>query len=622
MSIEQYIKSSQSTLGNYFLSEHGKFRIPLNQRPWSWKASDLEGFWNDLLIVSDRYYHVTGTDQNKWQKKTGAEPAPYFIGAIVAMKQGDELELVDGQQRITAVTMIVAAFLEELFEIQANYTGSRRGATAIQFAVRQATTWLETPDENPKLNVDEQFQDLFYAYISKPVTKELKAQALEALDLDFASMPYHKKLVNCYDSIRSTISVFLREIAETNRIKAINALLDVLGNSFVCIYATVNEETFALEVFKSLNAKGIPLTQADNIKNELFVHSQKADHINIRQHWIYLSQNVPKGLIENFLRLRHISLIGPCKSKELYKTLLEKEIQTPEIKMLKLIKEWRKDSEWAARLTLNKSYSSYNAQIKYLLDALFEKLKISYGLIFLLVAAKKFLPDNKNDFEKAARLTLNYCFRFLTICDKDTPELEANLGNVARELHNGNMTLYDVARELRLSSPDNVFKMEFEVKSIRTTDVRYYIFHEIEKYLGGYGRVPAAGINQSIEHIMPKTFSKAKSRNGEWSWAKDSLDLHKQFLNRLGNMCLIEKDINGHVESYDFSAKQGGGYPGSASQRKGERRKHYGDSEMHLVKDLADAAKYSEWNFDKINERQKVLAETAIKIWTLKIDEF
>lgn len=618
MKVDKFIRSSETNFGDYFLQDGVVFQIPLNQRPWSWKEVQLNGFWQDLLNATNRFYHIDHTAET-WSKKEEGDASPYFVGALVAAQRDEEFELVDGQQRITAVTMIAAAFLEELLKIEPQQGEEKQHLESSKALVIR---WLESSPGTPRLRVDEQFNDAFYAYISKPVGRREKEQAFKALELDINELPHHSRLKNSYDSIRLKVEGYIGHLSVPGKISATNAVLDTLGQYFVCIHATIYKEAFALEVFKSLNAKGIPLSHTDNIKNELFVHSKNSEHIEIRQLWIDLSENAPKGLIDNFLRLRHISIIGPCKSKELYKTILEKEIQVSGTEMVKLLKEWKKDSEWAARLTLGKSYSGLNAKSKHLLDALFGKLKITYGIIFLLVAAKRFLPGDINQFETATKLILNYCFRLITICDKDTPELETNLGNVARKFYNDEgVTLYDVARELRKSSPDDVFKMAFENKSVQSTDTRYYIYSEIEKHLGGFGPVPAAGDHQSIEHIMPRNFSKAKSRDGEWKWAKEKPDLHREYLNRLGNMCLIEKDINSHVESYDFNAKQAGTYPGAAIKRKGEPRKHYGNSEMHLVKELADPSKYSAWSFEAIDIRQKHLAELAVKIWTLKVDE-
>jgi uncharacterized protein with ParB-like and HNH nuclease domain len=75
--------------------ESGFYRIPRFQRPYSWDRENIEDFWNDVVINSD---------------------ADYFIGSMVVFKppQADTASVVDGQQRLTTITMILAALRNAL----------------------------------------------------------------------------------------------------------------------------------------------------------------------------------------------------------------------------------------------------------------------------------------------------------------------------------------------------------------------------------------------------------------------------------------------------------------------------------------------------------------------------
>jgi hypothetical protein len=63
--------------------------IPRFQRPYSWEKEQVEQFWNDTIVEN---------------------PTDYFIGSIVLYKQGDELGIVDGQQRIVTILLSSAPF--------------------------------------------------------------------------------------------------------------------------------------------------------------------------------------------------------------------------------------------------------------------------------------------------------------------------------------------------------------------------------------------------------------------------------------------------------------------------------------------------------------------------------
>jgi uncharacterized protein with ParB-like and HNH nuclease domain len=63
------------------------YEIPRFQRPYSWEEEHLEDFWKDIFK----------SDQND-----------YFIGSIVTYRNGDARAVVDGQQRLTTLTILLA----------------------------------------------------------------------------------------------------------------------------------------------------------------------------------------------------------------------------------------------------------------------------------------------------------------------------------------------------------------------------------------------------------------------------------------------------------------------------------------------------------------------------------
>lgn len=69
--------------------ETGYYNIPRFQRPYSWEKEQIVEFWNDTIKDSE---------------------SDYFIGSIVVYKKTDDLfGIVDGQQRLTTITMILCA---------------------------------------------------------------------------------------------------------------------------------------------------------------------------------------------------------------------------------------------------------------------------------------------------------------------------------------------------------------------------------------------------------------------------------------------------------------------------------------------------------------------------------
>lgn len=74
-----------------------RFRIPLYQRLFAWKTSEVRQLMEDL--------------QNHFEKHSEKS---YYLGMITVVKQGDRLDLIDGQQRITVITLLAIAFIKAL----------------------------------------------------------------------------------------------------------------------------------------------------------------------------------------------------------------------------------------------------------------------------------------------------------------------------------------------------------------------------------------------------------------------------------------------------------------------------------------------------------------------------
>ena len=67
----------------------GYFKIPRFQRPYSWSEEEVNNFWDDVVI--EKY------DQ-------------YFIGSMVVYQtEKPYFGIVDGQQRLTTITLMLAA---------------------------------------------------------------------------------------------------------------------------------------------------------------------------------------------------------------------------------------------------------------------------------------------------------------------------------------------------------------------------------------------------------------------------------------------------------------------------------------------------------------------------------
>ena len=94
-----------------------QFVVPVFQRDYRWSESQCEQLWTDILLIAQ--------DTNTRQ---------HFLGSIVYVSTGDTSAaftrwlLIDGQQRVTTLTLLLAALRDHIRET--NWHGSEEGPTA------------------------------------------------------------------------------------------------------------------------------------------------------------------------------------------------------------------------------------------------------------------------------------------------------------------------------------------------------------------------------------------------------------------------------------------------------------------------------------------------------------
>ena len=93
------IKGSEFPLAKIFSSDFD-YNIPSFQRPYSWTEDQTRELFNDL---HDFYVEESSEEQ-------------YFLGSIVLVKEDDKphSEVIDGQQRLTTLTILLAALTSRL----------------------------------------------------------------------------------------------------------------------------------------------------------------------------------------------------------------------------------------------------------------------------------------------------------------------------------------------------------------------------------------------------------------------------------------------------------------------------------------------------------------------------
>jgi hypothetical protein len=216
----------------------GFYRVPRFQRPYSWDASNVEDFWDDVV--------ESGSD--------------YFIGSMVIFSDGDSSGLVDGQQRLTTITMMLAAIRNELLALNATDE-----AAGIQ-------TLIERKDSRGKLRFVLQ-TETSYPYLQAGIQVEPgSAQPVKAVRAEERDLERAFTLITTWTRTISKSAQLDRALPENGWKKEARKRLEKLRDTLyglTVVLVEVADEDDATTIFQTLNSRGKDLETADLVKAHL-----------------------------------------------------------------------------------------------------------------------------------------------------------------------------------------------------------------------------------------------------------------------------------------------------------------------------------------------------------------
>ena len=117
-----------------------QFIIPVFQRDYSWSEENCRQLWKDVQAIG-----------------TSADERGHFIGSVVYVATGDSAAgftrwlLIDGQQRVTTITLLFTALRDHISEI--GWQGSEDGPTVKRIDAYFLRNFQEEGDREIKLKL-------------------------------------------------------------------------------------------------------------------------------------------------------------------------------------------------------------------------------------------------------------------------------------------------------------------------------------------------------------------------------------------------------------------------------------------------------------------------------------
>jgi uncharacterized protein with ParB-like and HNH nuclease domain len=585
------ITTNKFTLKQLLSSSNEQFIVPGYQRRYAWGHKQHAALFNDMDLLKEDDNHLFGMILCHTGVHTGGL---------------NQSELVDGQQRLTTITLLLLALKRRFEESEL-----KKKAEEIEGLIyctdireRQLNKMILGDLDNPD-------------YI-----KIFKGEGEEDV--------INKKLWKAYEEYYAWLENFEKE--------EIIAFYNKLINIAVIIRLDVSFAKDAYKLFESINNRGLKLSPTDIIKNFILGHASKIDNITlekVKSLWSDIIKNLDeidtnqflrqymcmllqrrvtiKGLVEEFkyYYVNHVQNSELISIAELYvdeENLADEEIEdfdaevikTEKIKKISIVNFLKQIKEASLLYRKIRLREFDEEKINYRLLNLQRILSFPSYIFLLSLLKRDIILNNKIEVLK---LIETFMLR-RHICQKRTGELDnifAQLTNVS----DANI-IADVKSILSENLPEDEEFYDYFPKHIfkgKLVDRARYVLEQIEYHLikdkGEYKL--SAAIDVHLEHIVPQTITtkKAKKEYGDWVeyLGDNAVTKHRRYVSRIGNLTLIAGELNIKASNNPFNNK----------------KDNYKQSNIKLNDSLANY--YRQFKFQQIDERGKELTDIALKIW-------
>jgi uncharacterized protein with ParB-like and HNH nuclease domain/predicted transport protein len=544
-----------------FLKKSPQFLIPIYQRTYSWTEHECQQLWDDILR--------TGRNE---------EVSAHFVGSIVYVEKGlyqvssqSPLLVIDGQQRITTVTLLIEALARALGESEL-----LDGFSAKKLRNYYLLNPLEEGERGYKL-----------------VLSQTDKTSLKAL-LDNQPKPKdHSLCVEAnFDLFEEWIAGVKDDLISLCKGLAKLAIVDISLN---------RDQDNPQLIFESLNSTGRELSQADLIRNFILMGLDPQLQTRLyEQYWRPMEVDFGQegyalhfdGFMRHYLTVKSGEIPNV---REVYKAFKEYARSPGAGDVEALVADIRAYSDYFCKMALG---AEQDADLKTAFQDIRE-LKVEVAFPFLLILYRDYIDGalSKEDLLNATRLVESYVFR-RAVSSIPTNSMNKTFATFGRALKKDRYLESIQAHFMMLPSyrrfpSDDEFKRNLKAKDLYSFRSRSYWLRRLENH----GRKERVAVDEyTIEHIMPQN----ENLSAQWKAAlgPEWENIQKTYLHTLGNLTLT--GYNSEYSDRPFLEKR-------------DMEGGFAQSPLRLNQGLAIL---SAWDKDAILNRADKLAAQAVNVWT------
>lgn len=583
------------TIGQLFANYNEQFSVPAYQRRYAWKDHQYGALFDDIHILDMQDKHLFGTILFN----TG-----FFKGGL------NIPEIVDGQQRITTLSLLLLAVKNRYLELK-----DEKKAEEVE-------KYLISKDYDEKVR-------------SKLILGDLDNDDYNKImqDIDNDTIVNHN-LLGAYEN-------FLEWLREFESKKELTQFYFKLTNNCIVIRIDINDAKNVYKLFEIINNRGLKLSATDIIKNFILGHASQLGPKTLtetKRLWADIIVNLDGINTDNFLRQFLASVLTTKVSKGLlvqsFKNYYKKRVKdTDMISDYAIEDEYvDEDEEDSENGTADQNDNKIKI-IKISISNFLKEIKTA-SKIYSQIISKSFsdgainaslydltriqsLPANifllslfsRNLDQKIKRKVLEQIISFMlrrNICEARTGELDSIFARLSK-IDDKNI-LKRIKDFLHEHMPtDEEFSSFFQKHQFKgkKKERAKYVLEQIEYHLTKNKNEYIINSSEEVhlEHIMPQNITSKKSKKiyGDWETylGNKNKGKHRRYLWRIGNLTLLSDELNIGASNNPFLRK----------------KSFYKQSALALNKEIIK--NYSQFKISNQEKRGKELAEIALEIWNL-----
>ena len=532
-----------------------QFIIPIFQRTYSWEVSHCEQLWNDILRVGSH----TALDS-------------HFIGSAVYIPEQDTSAaisrwlVIDGQQRITTLTLLLLALKRRL---QAEGLDTPVSAAEIEdyFLLNRHGKG----EQRYKMLLTRTDKDTLIALLDgKPVPDNASHRIVE------------------------NFGFFTDKIADAD----LDVVYAGIGKLMIVDVRLQQGIDNPQMIFESMNSTGKALTQADLIRNYVLMglpHEQQTRLYEDYWHPMELLFGVEhyNKHFDEFMRFFLVIHTGNhrIRKDDVYSEFKAYSRDRDDEPLLATLLEF---ARYYCCMALG---NEKDAELATAFQDIRElRADVCYPMLMEVYHDYTHARLDKDAFLSTLQLVESYVFR-RAICDVPTNSLRQTFATFCRKLDKSRYLESVKAAFMLLPSyrrfpGDDEFRRALQIRNLYKFNRRSYWLRRFENF-GRKERVMVQ--DYTIEHIMPQNAN--LSAAWQHSLGEDWARVQEQYLHTLGNLTLT--GYNSEYSDRPFAEKR-------------DMEGGFAQSPLKLNEGLGSCA---DWNEQEIIKRASRLAERAIRIW-------